>query len=175
MKRIEQAVSSARAAKRSSASGSRSIATSVPDAPSRSATSRAWPPSPNVQSMAVCPGLGSSSSTSSRARTGVWEVGAADPPWAQDAAGAWAERPSAGGYAASPEARRRRESSGVRWPDLRLGTMSLSVVDTGGHLRYAGEQRRSMVAPRALVPQLEAVAHADDDDVLGQMGFLAEA
>ena len=41
-----------------SASGSRSIAISVPDDPSRSATRRACPPSPNVQSITVWPGAG---------------------------------------------------------------------------------------------------------------------
>src|SRR4051812_11489148 len=37
----------------------------------RSATSRAWPPSPNVQSTAMSPGCGSSRSISSPARTGT--------------------------------------------------------------------------------------------------------
>src|SRR3954470_5040218 len=45
--------------------------TSVPVGPMRSATRRAWPPSPNVQSTAVSPGCGSSRSISSPARTGM--------------------------------------------------------------------------------------------------------
>src|SRR5690242_14341297 len=63
MKRVAQGASLAKAAKRSSASGSRSMQTSSPEAPIRSATRRAWPPAPNVQSIAVWPGEGSSTST----------------------------------------------------------------------------------------------------------------
>src|SRR5947208_14028165 len=44
---------------------------SVPLAPIRPATSRAWPPSPKVQSSAVAPGWGSRSSISSPASTGT--------------------------------------------------------------------------------------------------------
>src|SRR3954453_7584579 len=44
---------------------------SVPSGPIRSATSRAWPPSPKVQSIAMSPGCGSSRSISSPARTGT--------------------------------------------------------------------------------------------------------
>src|SRR5438270_1532681 len=46
--------------------------TSIPAGPSRSATSRAWPPPPNVQSTATSPGRGSITSISSPARTGMW-------------------------------------------------------------------------------------------------------
>src|SRR3954454_7668580 len=70
--RVSHASSAASSAKRSSAKGSRSIAISVPPGPIRSATNRAWPPAPNVQSTAVCPGCGSSTSMSSPARTGMW-------------------------------------------------------------------------------------------------------
>src|SRR5512134_233207 len=45
--------------------------TSSPAAPSRSATRRAWPPAPKVQSTASDPGAGSSASSSSPARTGT--------------------------------------------------------------------------------------------------------
>src|SRR4051812_45070362 len=72
MKRRRQLVSSASAAKRSSAAGSRSMAIKRPSGPRRSATSRAWPPPPNVQSTAISPGCGSRSSISSPARTGTW-------------------------------------------------------------------------------------------------------
>src|SRR4051794_7297013 len=72
MKRRRQLVSSASAAKRSSAAGSRSMAIKRPSGPRRSATSRAWPPPPNVQSTATSPGCGSRSSISSPARTGTW-------------------------------------------------------------------------------------------------------
>src|SRR5690242_18822815 len=44
---------------------------SVPSGPIRSATRRAWPPSPKVQSTATSPGRGSSRSISSPARTGT--------------------------------------------------------------------------------------------------------
>src|SRR3954454_17892730 len=71
MKRVSQATSRAKLSKRSSAAGSRSMQMSVPFGPIRSATSRACPPSPNVQSMAVSPGRGSSRSISSPARTGT--------------------------------------------------------------------------------------------------------
>src|SRR3954454_22113384 len=70
-KRVSQETSRANASKRSSAAGSRSTHTSVPSGPIRSATRRAWPPSPNVQSTAVSPGRGSSRSISSPARTGT--------------------------------------------------------------------------------------------------------
>src|SRR4051812_42481993 len=72
MKRVSHGTSRAKASKRSSAAGSRSMQISVPAGPMRSATSRAWPPSPKVQSMAVSPGRGSSRSISSPARTGTW-------------------------------------------------------------------------------------------------------
>src|ERR671939_180088 len=72
MKRTRHGASSASAAKRSSAAGSRSTARRSPSGPSRPATSRAWPPPPNVQSTATSPGCGSSRSISSPARTGTW-------------------------------------------------------------------------------------------------------
>src|SRR3954465_3221672 len=72
MKRVSHGTSRAKASKRSSAAGSRSMQMSVPVGPRRPATSRAWPPSPNVQSIAVSPGCGSSRSISSPARTGTW-------------------------------------------------------------------------------------------------------
>src|SRR4051795_2717866 len=70
-KRVSHATSRANASKRSSAAGSRSTQTSVPSEPIRSATRRAWPPSPKVQSIAVSPAWGSSTSISSPARTGT--------------------------------------------------------------------------------------------------------
>src|SRR3954449_6333871 len=70
-KRVSHWTSRAKASKRSSAAGSRSMQISVPSGPSRSATRRAWAPSPKVQSMAVSPGRGSSRSISSPARTGT--------------------------------------------------------------------------------------------------------
>src|SRR4051794_34148402 len=72
MKRVSHATSRAKLSKRSSAAGSRSTQMRVPLGPIRSATRRAWPPSPNVQSMAVSPGRGSTRSISSPARTGTW-------------------------------------------------------------------------------------------------------
>src|SRR3954463_2065514 len=72
MKRVRHGASSASAAKRSSAAGSRSTAISVPSGPRRPATSRAWPPPPKVQSTATSPGCGSTTSISSPARTGTW-------------------------------------------------------------------------------------------------------
>src|SRR3954454_15267777 len=74
MKRARMGSSSASAAKRSCAAGSRSIAMSSPSGPRRSATSRAWPPPPNVQSTATSPGRGASAATSSPASTGTWAV-----------------------------------------------------------------------------------------------------
>src|SRR4051794_10584999 len=74
MKRVSQATSALSWLKACSAVGSRSMAISVPVAPMRSATRRAWPPPPSVQSIAIWPGRGSSASMSSPARTGtcVW-------------------------------------------------------------------------------------------------------
>src|SRR3954467_15421683 len=71
MKRVSQVTSRAKLSKRSSAAGSRSMQMSVPLGPIRSATSRACPPSPNVQSTATSPGRGSSRSINSPARTGT--------------------------------------------------------------------------------------------------------
>src|SRR3954451_23769039 len=73
-KRVRQPASSASSAKRSSATGSRSMPTSSPSGPRRSAISRAWPAPPTVQSMATSPGRGSSSSSTSSARTGSWSA-----------------------------------------------------------------------------------------------------
>src|SRR5918996_3553494 len=71
-KRVSHATSAANSSKRRSAAGSRSMQTSVPAGPRRSATSRAWPPAPKVQSIAVSPGAGAVRSISSPARTGMW-------------------------------------------------------------------------------------------------------
>src|SRR3954471_19934931 len=71
-KRVSQATSPASSSKRASAAGSRSMQTSVPVEPSRSATSRACPPAPKVQSTAVSPRAGEVRSISSPARTGTW-------------------------------------------------------------------------------------------------------
>src|SRR3954453_20505224 len=70
-KRIAQGASLASSSKRSSAAGSRSTHTSVPSGPRRSATRRAWPPAPKVQSTAVSPCAGRVRSISSPARTGT--------------------------------------------------------------------------------------------------------
>src|SRR3954451_24686066 len=71
-KRVAQGASLASSSKRSSAAGSRSMHTSVPSGPSRSATRRACPPAPKVQSTAVSPAAGCVRSISSPARTGTW-------------------------------------------------------------------------------------------------------
>src|SRR3954447_13129221 len=71
-KRVAQGASRAKSSKRSSATGSRSMHTSVPASPRRSATRRAWPPAPKVQSTAVSPGCGPTRSISSPASTGTW-------------------------------------------------------------------------------------------------------
>src|SRR5919112_221733 len=70
-KRVSQATSAASSSKRASAAGSRSMQTSVPVEPSRSATRRAWPPAPKVQSTAVSPLFGAVRSISSPASTGT--------------------------------------------------------------------------------------------------------
>src|SRR3954447_26943814 len=70
-KRVSHATSREKESKRSSAAGSRSMQISVPSGPIRSATRRAWPPSPKVPSIATSPGRGSSRSISSPARTGT--------------------------------------------------------------------------------------------------------
>src|SRR5918997_6574052 len=70
-KRVSHATSRASSSKCSSASGSRSMHTSVPDGPIRSAIRRAWPPAPKVQSTTVSPAAGAVSSMSSPASTGT--------------------------------------------------------------------------------------------------------
>src|SRR2546430_11446702 len=74
MKRVALATSSEKAANSTSACGSRSMQISSPDGPTRSATRRACPPAPNVQSIATSPGAGSIRSISSAASTGMWRV-----------------------------------------------------------------------------------------------------
>src|ERR687896_819839 len=69
--RVWQGASRASSSKRSSAAGSRSMQTSVPVGPSRSATRRACPPAPKVQSTAVSPAAGAVRSISSPASTGT--------------------------------------------------------------------------------------------------------
>src|SRR2546423_7236212 len=71
-KRVEPRPSRGKPSNRPRAGGSRSMQPSGPADPIRPATSRAWPPSPNVQSIAVSPGCGSRSSISSPASTGTW-------------------------------------------------------------------------------------------------------
>src|SRR5215204_4812773 len=70
-KRVSHATSRASSSKCSSAAGSRSMQTSVPDGPIRSAIRRACPPAPKVQSTTVSPAAGAVSSISSPARTGM--------------------------------------------------------------------------------------------------------
>src|SRR5918992_2556960 len=70
-KRVSQATSAASSSKWRWAAGSRSMQTSVPPGPSRSATRRAWPPAPKVQSIAVSPAAGAVRSISSPASTGT--------------------------------------------------------------------------------------------------------
>src|SRR4051795_2905587 len=71
MKRVLHATSAANSSKWLSATGSRSMQMSVPPEPMRSATRRAWPPAPKVQSTASSPGCGSRMSISSPASTGT--------------------------------------------------------------------------------------------------------
>src|ERR1700730_5788944 len=152
MKRVEQGSSLASWLKRRSASGSRSIATSVPARPSRSATRRAWPPSPKVQSIALCPGWGSSSSISSLASTGTW-------------------RPVRGRAVA-----RLADSEPARRPRApwRETFISSSVVDMRADLRHAAQQRRLVLVPPLPAPHLQPVARADDHDLPLQARVLAE-
>src|SRR5687768_8533198 len=70
-RRDSQGISAASSSKRDSTAGSRSMQISVPVGPSRSATSRACPPAPNVQSTAVSPDAGAVRSISSPASTGM--------------------------------------------------------------------------------------------------------
>src|SRR4051812_10944489 len=74
MNLVSHGSSAASSAKCSSATGSRSMAISVPLGPIRPATGWAWPPAPNVQSIAVSPACGSVSSMSSPARTGTCDA-----------------------------------------------------------------------------------------------------
>src|SRR4051794_33394915 len=71
MKRVRQATSADSSANARSALGSRSMPISNPAGPRRSATRRAWPAPPRVQSTATSPGRGSRASISSPARTGT--------------------------------------------------------------------------------------------------------
>src|SRR5437870_3389636 len=159
MKRTEQAASRAKASKRCSARGSRSIAISVPVAPRRSASRRAWPPSPNVQSTATAPcnsmPEASTTSSSSLASTGTCPT----PPQARRPAGSSAPRPAPARTGGRARGRRRCISS---------------VGDTRGDLLDAAQQRRLMLVPALPAPQLHTVADPHHDHVLLQLGVIAE-
>src|SRR5947207_9182524 len=71
-KRVSHCASRANSSKRSSAAGSRSMHTRVPERSMWSAIRRACPPPPKVQSTTASPACGSVSSISSPARTGTW-------------------------------------------------------------------------------------------------------
>src|SRR5689334_22427177 len=146
-KRAEPENSPASRSKPSCASGSRSIAISVPADPRRAAMRPAWPPSPNVQSIAVCPGRGASSSTSSGARTGTWE---AAPPAASRA-----------GRPATPPRRSRRGED-----PRRERVISSSVIEARRDLLHFAEQLRRVLGPAVPAPELQTGPGADDDDVL---------
>src|SRR5215831_15726782 len=154
-KRTAHGSSPASASERASASGSRSIPTSVPAGPRRWASSRAWPPSPKVQSIATWPGRGSSSPSSSSASTGRWP-GARLRGLALLACGG-----------AEPGARIR---AGRRLERV----ISRSIVDTRGDLRNATEQRRSVLVPAVPAPQLEPVPGPHDHYLLLQPRVLAQ-
>src|SRR5688572_29583921 len=134
MNRVWQSSSSASSSNRCSAAGSRSMQTSVPPGPSRSAASRACPPPPKVQSTAVSPGRGSRSAISSEARTGTCSVGM----YVSVAIRGPAPRTSA-------RAPRRGAAVGELLRDLGGGRVDLGVV----------------VGPAAGVPDLEVVRDAD--------------
>src|SRR4051812_3661604 len=74
MKRAAHGASPANEENCASACGSRSMQISSPEGPIQSATRRAWPPEPKVQSIATWPGCGSRRSISSPASTGTWMV-----------------------------------------------------------------------------------------------------
>src|SRR5436190_15880386 len=146
-KRAEQETSPASRSKLSRASGSRSIATSVPADPRRAAMRRAWPPSPNVQSIAVCPGRGASSSTSSTARTGTWE-----------------RAPSAASRGRRPPAPPRRGRRGA--DPRRERVISSSVIEARRDLLHFAEQLGRVLGPAVPAPELQTGTGAHDDDVL---------
>src|SRR3712207_2332158 len=126
-KRVAHGTSAASSAKRSSATGSRSIATSVPVGPRRSATSFACPPAPNVQSTAVSPSRGSTVASSSAARTGTC-----------------------------------------------IAVISASMAHPAADLADVGDELAALAVPLRAVPDLDAVARADDLHVLGEAGVLQE-
>src|SRR3954451_19825928 len=122
-KRVSQAPSAASSSKRASAAGSRSMQTSVPVEPIRSAISRAWPPAPKVQSTTVSQRAGAVMSISSPARTGTW-----------------------------------------------MGVMSRRIAKALRHLPNLRVERLLLGAPALGAPDLEVIAHPDDDDLLLDAG-----
>src|SRR5512133_3424933 len=96
--------------------------TSVPLGPRRSATMRAWPPAPKVQSTATSPGAGSSRSTSSPARTGTCTV-------------------------------------------VMSSSVAMSPSESLGDLRDVGDDVAVVGVPGRAIPDLQALAGADERDL----------
>src|SRR6188472_910397 len=124
---------------------------SVPPGPSSAAIRRAWPPPPKVQSTAVCPGSGASSSLSSVARTG-WCSLVIKKRFAR----------FSGGRSKSTALCARATIS------LRRSTRGQSL----GYLRCRGIELGLLLGPGLGVPDLQVLAGADDDAGAGEAGVL---
>src|ERR1700677_1690311 len=87
---------------------------------------------------------------------------------------AWPPPPKVQSIAVGPGRGSSRSINSPASTGMCVRLMSSRMVDTRGYLCDAAEQRRSMIVPAASVPKLQAVADADDDDLLLQAGVLAE-
>src|ERR671910_452163 len=191
--RVRQGAAAENSRQRRSASGSRSTAISSPSAPNRSAIARACPPAPKVQSRKVSPGCGSSTSRSSAASTGSWWGGtyssfaaavAVPAPDARDGCpGAIAGRARAGRACARsaladrpPTFRAPVSTALVSRVPLPLRAISapasLSGIDLPcvalGHLPHGLLGVRAVLGPVLGVPDLDVVAHPQEDACPGQ-------
>src|SRR3954454_4401609 len=150
-KRVEQGASSAKDSKRASAAGSRSTQISVPAGPIAAAIRRACPPPPKVQSTAVWPGRGASSSVSSAARTGLCSVGM--------------------------KKRFARSRDAVAGDGARCARAAISLRRSVrgqalGDLRRGGVQLGLLLGPILGVPDLQVLPGPDHDAGTGEAGVL---
>src|SRR6478609_6429426 len=124
---------------------------SVPLGPRAAAMRRAWPPPPKVQSTAVCPGAGASSSVSSAARTGWCSV--VIKKRVARSTGRWSRSMARCARAAISL---RRSARGQALGDLRRRGIELGLL----------------LGPGLGVPDLQVLAGADDDARAGEAGVL---
>src|SRR6188472_147425 len=124
---------------------------SVPSGPIAAAMRRAWPPPPKVQSTAVCPGWGASSSLSSAARTGLCSL-VMKKRFARFSGG--------------------RSKSTACCTRAAISLRRSARGEALGDLRRRGVELGLLFGPGLGVPDLQVLPRADDDAGTGEPGVL---